>query len=258
MTAGHSRHSPAGDARGAGHSRRSPARRAVALSAVVAGVAAVHAAPALLSVWPGRGEPLSGRGDPGRVALTFDDGPNPASTPRFLEALARYGVRATFFLLGCAAVGAPEVCRSLVAGGHEVAVHGWTHRSLLLRGPRATHADLARTRVVLAGLTGQVPRFFRPAYGVFTTPALLSCRRLGLTPVRWTCWGRDWTTSSTPDSVLRTVLPGLTGGATVLLHDSDGGDAPDAWKSTLDALPRLLEECDRRGLRVGPLREHGL
>jgi peptidoglycan/xylan/chitin deacetylase (PgdA/CDA1 family) len=237
-------------------------RRAVVVAAAAAGTAALaHSAPALLSAWPAsalRCAPFTGRGDQRRVALTFDDGPNPDSTPRFVETLSRYGVRATFFLLGCLAVRAPELCRSIVAGGHEIAIHGWTHRNLLLRGPRATYADLARTRVLLAGLTGQVPRFFRPPYGVLTTPALLACRHLGLTPVRWTCWGRDWTPSTTPASVLETVRPGLTGGATVLLHDSDGGEAPDAWKSTLDALPELLDECDRRGLRVGPLREHGL
>jgi peptidoglycan/xylan/chitin deacetylase (PgdA/CDA1 family) len=228
----------------------------------VAGLAAMaHTAPALLSVRSGRSGRsalLSGRGDPARVALTFDDGPNPASTPHFIETLARHRVRATFFLLGCMAIASPALCRSIVGAGHEVAVHGWTHRNLLLRGPLATYRDLARTRALLAELTGEVPRYFRPPYGVFTTPALLAARYLGLTPVLWTCWGRDWTPATTPGTIANTLLPGLTGGATVLLHDSDGGQAPYAWRSTLAALPQLLDECARRGLRVGPLREHAV
>jgi peptidoglycan/xylan/chitin deacetylase (PgdA/CDA1 family) len=192
------------------------------------------------------------------VALTFDDGPNPASTPRFLEALHRYRVHATFFLLGCMAARSPQLCRSIAAAGHEVAIHGWTHRNLLLRGPVATYADLARTRALLTRLTGQTPTYFRPPHGVFTTPALLAARSLGLTPVRWTCWGKDWTPSATPSSVLDTLQPGLAGGATVLLHDSDDEQAPQPWRSTLAALPGLLDECARRGLAVGPLRDHSL
>jgi peptidoglycan-N-acetylglucosamine deacetylase len=225
---------------------------ALAGAAALASVAAVHAAPAVLSLGLG---PFAARGDPTRLALTFDDGPNPASTPHFLTVLDRYRVRATFFVLGCMAARAPELCRAMAAAGHELGIHGWTHRNLLLRGPLATHRDLARSRDLLADLTGQAPRYFRPPYGVFSTPALLAARSLGLTPVGWTSWGKDWTPSATPRTVLETARPGLTGGATLLLHDSDGGEAPDAWHATLAALPELLDECARRGLRVGPLRD---
>lgn len=233
----------------------------IAAAVATAGVAAaVHVAPALtklprlrLRVFPR----LAGLGDPDRVALTFDDGPNQTSTPRFIDALATRGVHATFFLLGSFLARAPGLGRDLVAAGHEVAVHGWTHRHLLVRGPTATYDDLARTRALIAEATGLVPRFFRPPYGVLSASALLAARRLDLTPVLWTCWGRDWTSSSTPQSVLDTVCDGLTGGGTLLLHDSNRTPAPSAWRSTLAALPRLLDECAERGLRVGPLSEHG-
>ena len=232
-------------------------RRAAVTAAAVGLVGAVHTAPALLSISPGRwGRPLAGWGDPQRLALTFDDGPNPDSTPCFLDALRRHGVHATFFMLGCMAARSPELCRSIAAAGHEVAIHGWTHRNFLLRGPAATYTDLARTRALLTRLTGQTPTHFRPPYGVFSTPALIAARSLGLRPVLWTCWGKDWTPSATPHGVLDTLRPGLTGGATVLLHDSDDEQTPNAWRSTLAALPPLLDECARRGLRVGPLREH--
>lgn len=200
---------------------------------------------------------LAGLGDPHRVALTFDDGPDPASTPQFLDALAARGVRATFFLLGSMLAKAPSLGRDLVAAGHEVAVHGWAHRNLLLRGPSATHDDLIRARALVAETTGQVPRFFRPPYGLLSAAALLAARRLDLTPVLWTCWGRDWTASATAGSVFDTVRAGLTGGGTVLLHDSDCTSAPGAWRSSLAALPHLIDECAARGLQVGPLAEHG-
>ncbi|ROT26315.1 polysaccharide deacetylase family protein [Micromonospora sp. HM5-17] len=200
---------------------------------------------------------LSGRGVPGHVALTFDDGPDPASTPHFLETLAAYRTRATFFLLGSMLNRAPELGLDLVAAGHEVAVHGWSHHNLLLRGPHATYRDLARTQELIRAVTGRPPRFFRPPYGVFSAAALMAARRLGLTPVLWTCWGRDWTRTATRSSVLRTLRSGLTDGGTVLLHDSDCTSAPGAWRASLAALPHLLDECRRRGWRVGPLGEHG-
>lgn len=200
---------------------------------------------------------LSGRGAPGHVALTFDDGPDPASTPLFVEALAAHRTRATFFLLGSMLARAPELGLDLAAAGHEVAVHGWAHQNLLLRSPHATYRDLARTRDLIGAVTGRTPRFFRPPYGVFSTAALMAARRLDLTPVLWTCWGRDWTRSATRASVLRTLRDGLAGGGTVLLHDSDCTSAPGAWRASLAALPHLLEECFRRGWRVGPLSEHG-
>jgi hypothetical protein len=81
-------------------------------------------------------------------------------------------------------------------------------------------------------------------------------RRMGLTPVLWTCWGRDWTASATAASVERRVLCGLTGGGTVLLHDSDSYAAPRSWEATLGAMPGILTACRVRGWDVGPLREH--
>lgn len=126
---------------------------------------------------------------PGRVALTFDDGPAPTSTPQFLRVLAEHDVRATFFLLGSQAQRSPRLVREIAAAGHELGVHGWDHHCLLRRTPRATERELRATRDFLHRLTGTSPRWFRPPYGVFSTASLLSARRLGLTPVLWSTWG---------------------------------------------------------------------
>ncbi|MFD0638049.1 polysaccharide deacetylase family protein [Catenulispora yoronensis] len=151
----------------------------------------------------------------------------------------------------------PGLVHELHAAGHEIAVHGWHHRSLLFRGPRATHTDLARARDFLAGLTGEEPRLFRPPYGVMTTAAHLSARRLNLRPTLWTSWGEDWTARATSTSVLKQVTKDLHGGGTILLHDTDCTAKPNSWHSTLGAVPLLLDHCEQRGWKVGPLREHG-
>jgi peptidoglycan/xylan/chitin deacetylase (PgdA/CDA1 family) len=236
------------------------ARTLAATAAAAAGTLAVaNSLPALTSLGPLRpllAPGLSGTGAPGHVALTFDDGPDLRSTPLFLAALERAGVRATFFVLGRMLVRAPGLGREMAAAGHEIAVHGYRHRPTVLRSPWALRDDIARTRDLVADVTGVPPRWYRPPYGVFSLAALAAARRLDLTPVLWTHWGRDWTAAATPDSVLRTLTRAPLGGGTVLLHDSDVTSAPGAWRSALGALPGLLERCGQEGLTVGPLGEH--
>lgn len=233
--------------------------KTAALMLAAAGL--VQAAPAVAFLPPVRDRflpDLAGRGDPGHVALTFDDGPDPRATPHFLRLLDARRVRATFFLVGTQVTRAPWLAREIADAGHEIALHGWEHRCLLRYGPRRVHDELARARDVIEQASGQCPQWIRAPYGVFSGPSLVAARRLGLTPVLWTCWGFDWTARATGHSVLRTVLKDLRGGGTVLLHDSDHAASVGSWRATLAALGPLLAECARRGLRVGPLADHAV
>ena len=133
-------------------------RTATALAGLGLGLA--HALPAVTAIGflRGRFAPgLAGRGRPDHVALTFDDGPHPVATPRLLEILDRHQVRATFFLLGAEVRRDPGVVAEIVAAGHEVALHGYHHRCLALRGPRATRDDLTRGRDAVADAAGVAP-----------------------------------------------------------------------------------------------------
>lgn len=246
----------------------SPARRkglgSPALPALLGGVGGVVAAefvPGLAAIGPLRRRllpALAGAGRPDHVALTFDDGPDPASTPRFLEALDRLGWRATFFMLGTMARRAPSLVAEVAAVGHEIALHGEEHRSHLLRSPRAVMDDLARGAAALGDVTGVAPRWHRPPYGGLSGGTLLAARRLGLTVVLWGAWGRDWRAEATPESVLADLSRTLVGGTTVLLHDSDCTSAPGAWRSALGALPALADYVAAHGWSVGTLEDHGL
>ncbi|MDT0467762.1 polysaccharide deacetylase family protein [Streptomyces gibsoniae] len=239
-----------------------PARPALLASAVVLpALAALHAAPVTSTFGPLRNTAmprLAGQGRPDHVALTFDDGPDHLATPHFLALLEARGIHATFFLLGSMLARSPGLAKEMAAAGHEIAVHGWHHRPLLVRGPRATYDDLARARDAVADVTGRPPTLFRPPYGVMTTAGHLACRRLDLTPTLWTAWGEDWRKRATPRSVEDTVLKDLRGGGTILLHDSDCTSATGSWRTTLRALPRILDTCEARGWQVGPLHEHGV
>jgi len=233
-------------------------RTAAAAAAVLA---AGHAAPALSALdgvrnrlLPG----LAGAGRAGHVALTFDDGPDAASTPAFLDALDRLGWRATFFMLGSMAQRHPGVAADVAAAGHEIALHGYEHTSHLRRAPHRVADDLRRGFDAVAGATGRPPVWFRPPYGLLSAGTCLAARRLGLRTVLWSAWGRDWTATATPAGVAAEVGRGVVPGGTVLLHDSDCTSAPGAWRSALGALPRLADAFAAEGLTVGPLADHGV
>jgi peptidoglycan-N-acetylglucosamine deacetylase len=233
-----------------------------AVAGVAAGLAAIaHAGPGVTAIAPVRRRflpSLSGLGARDHIALTFDDGPDPRSTPRFIELLGERRARATFFLLGSMVQRAPALAAELTAAGHEAGVHGWDHRYTLLRGARGIRDDVARARDAVAEATGTVPAYYRPPYGVLSTAAILAARSLGMTPLLWTCWGREWTAGATPESVLAAIRRDLTGGATVLLHDSDCTSPPGSCLAALGATGPLLEECAARGWRVGTVSEHGI
>src|SRR6476619_7241331 len=196
-----------------------------------AGLAVAQGGPGVTAIGPIRRAlfpRLAGRGPAGHVALSFDDGPDPASTPAFLELLAARRVSATFFLLG----------------------------PMGRRGPRATDRDIAMAADEIIAATGVSPRLYRPPYGVLNAGALVATRRLRLTPVLWDCWGKEWSRGSTPESVFGTLSATLRDGSTVLLHDSDCTSPAGSADAALGALPLLLDECERRGLLVGPFGEH--
>ncbi len=226
-----------------------------------AAAAVVHAGPIITSIRQLRVRAfpaLAGVGSATHVALTFDDGPDPASTPLFLRELDRLRYRATFFMLGEMVDKHPSIAEEVAAAGHEIAVHGYRHKSHLERTPGAVFDDAARAVDTIAATTGTAPTWFRPPYGSVSFGTLRAAMRLGLAPVLWTCWGRDWRPNASPDTVVADVDRALKPGGTVLLHDSDCTSAPGAWRSGLGALAPLAERFAELGVEVGPLGQHGV
>ena len=182
------------------------------------------------------------------VALTFDDGPDATSTREILAALARFDARATFFVLGARARVAPEVLREITAAGHDIGIHGDTHDRLLsLRHPDRIVADLERALAAVDAATGLRPRWFRPPVGHVSPRTAVAARRLGLVLVGWSVRARDGLASTTAKQATRRVLAGVRPGAIVLLHDA--AERGDREPVAVAALPGILEEIARRGLR---------
>jgi peptidoglycan/xylan/chitin deacetylase (PgdA/CDA1 family) len=226
-----------------------------ALAVPLAAAAVAHALPAVTARGPARRltPGLAGEGRAGGVALTFDDGPDPHGTPAVLETLADLGWRATFFLLGSQVRRHPDIARLIGDAGHEVGVHGTIHRNHLIRTPSAIRRDLRLAAREITDVTGVRLRWFRPPYGVLSAGTLWAARDVGLVPVLWTAWGKDWR-GGPPAQVTAEVMRTLRDGGTVLLHDSDCTSRPASWRSTVAALPMLAEQL--RGLEVRTLGDH--
>jgi peptidoglycan-N-acetylglucosamine deacetylase len=179
-----------------------------------------------------------------RIALTFDDGPDPAWTPRVLDRLAAAGVHATFFVVGERAERAPDVVRRMAAEGHEVGNHSWSHKSLWLCGPRATTAEIARAHEAIAALAGTPPRHFRPPWGMVNAAMFTALRRVGERCVFWSIQPegqRPVPATRQVDYVVARARPG----SIVDLHDAEG--TPAAGARLLEGLPALLQGLRARG-----------
>jgi peptidoglycan/xylan/chitin deacetylase (PgdA/CDA1 family) len=187
---------------------------------------------------------------PGAVGLTFDDGPHPRGTPAVLHALAAAGASATFFVVGEQLRAHPAVAREIVAAGHRLAVHGDRHVCTSLRTPRGLRDDLERCAQLVCEIAGTAPTLYRPPYGIFSPGSLAEARRRGWTPLLWSAWGRDWPARATPAGIAARATRTVGAGDVVLLHDADHYSAPGSWERTAAALPLILDELRRRGLRA--------
>ncbi|KAA6457259.1 polysaccharide deacetylase family protein [Acidobacteria bacterium AB60] len=128
----------------------------------------------------------------GQIALTFDDGPNPAWTPQLLDLLAKHRAHATFFLVGKHAMEEPYLTRYIAEAGHVIGNHSWSHPNLALASPRKVRDELKQTKQTLEHITGAPVRFFRPPYGARRPDVLAAARDLGMIPVLWNAMTNDW------------------------------------------------------------------
>lgn len=192
------------------------------------------------------------RTDGDRVALTFDDGPDPEGTPAVLDALDELALKATFFMVGEQVKAAAMLAREVAARGHEVALHGATHRPHREMNPRDSKDEPSYGLGTIEAATARRPRWFRPPYGVFNEHSYEAVKAVGLEPVYWSAWGMDWETIS-PERILDIVERDLEPGAILVLHDSARyGHRPDV-APTVEALPLIAAAASERGLELGPL-----
>ena len=190
--------------------------------------------------WPsGVASTLPGQTDPPRIALTFDDGPDPRWTPRVLDVLARHDVTATFCLVGEQVAGREQILERIHREGHVLCNHSTTHDYGLAAGdPEQVtgEIDMATRLVAQAVPQAEVTAFRAPA-GRFAPGVVDEARDLGLDSWGWSVDSLDWNTDNS-DRIVTTVLDGIAPGAVVLLHDG-GGDRSATVAALAEIIPVL-------------------
>ena len=197
------------------------------------------------SVWRGsRSRP--------HATLTFDDGPDPETTPRVLDALAEHGVRGAFFLIGRRAAASPAIVRRILGEGHDLGNHTWSHRSLWLCGPRATRREVLDGHDAIAQAAGQPPRYFRAPWGMTNLALFPLLRRLTTPCVFWSVQPEGRRPAEPTRQIARCARRARPG-AILDLHDADG--VPGAGARLAGALPGIVGTLRAQGLALVPLRD---
>lgn len=195
-----------------------------------------------------------------QIALTFDDGPNPAATPYLLDLLARHGVRATFFLIGRYALAERLLVRRVVEEGHAVGNHTMTHPRL----PLCSHARIAQeidgAQKAIEDVAGTAVRLFRPPHGYRTPYVLCAARERGMVTTTWNVIGNDWKLP-TAERITRRVEAGMARNrsagwaSNVVLHDGSQATPRADRLRTVAATAMLLAQSKGMGLRFVMLEE---
>jgi peptidoglycan/xylan/chitin deacetylase (PgdA/CDA1 family) len=190
----------------------------------------------------------------GEIALTFDDGPDPDTTPRVLDLLDAVGASASFFCVGERVAAHPALVREIVRRGHTVENHS-QHHSVLFScyGPSRLKRELAAAQATLTDATGVAPVFFRAPFGLrnpLLDPALA---RLGLRYVSWTRRGFDAVSADATRAVAR-LTRNLAAGDLLVLHDGVATLARHRGVGALGGLPAVLARVGATGLKPVTLR----
>lgn len=168
-----------------------------------------------------------------QIAITFDDGPNPAYTPVLLDGLKERGVHASFFLLGEEAERYPELVKRIQAEGHLIGIHSYQHVNFKEIGTEAALAQIERTQQVLKELCGSYAGYIRPPYGCWQDEL---DAETDLIEVLWTVDPRDWAADDAA-LIMKRILADADDGAIILLHDASDSSVQAAFFA-IDALQK--------------------
>lgn len=183
---------------------------------------------------------------PAPVSLTFDDGPHPTYTPQILDILDRYGVKATFFVLGEQVARHPHLAQEIVRRGHAIANHTWSHPDLTRLSAAQLNHQIHRTSDVIAFATARRPTCVRPPYGAINARVASHIWSSNHVPVNWSVDSVDWMRPGV-GAIANRALTGARPGAVILFHDGGG-----VRTQTVAALPSVIEGLIGRGYQIVP------
>ena len=175
-----------------------------------------------------------------RIALSFDDGPHPSFTPKILNLLQKYGIKATFFMIGCNVENYPAVAKRVASEGHEIGNHTYSHPHMRQLSLSSLLEEVRKTEDILQKNGIKKPRLFRPPEGFRSEEQVQALEKEGYQTIIWSLDTRDWEGKAASD-IISVVLHGVRGGDVLLFHDYTSRS-----NTTITALeqliPRLLKD----------------
>jgi peptidoglycan/xylan/chitin deacetylase (PgdA/CDA1 family) len=190
-----------------------------------------------------------------RISLTFDDGPSEQFTAQVLDILREHRVPATFFVCGKNVEEHPELLRRIVAEGHEVGNHSYSHPCFFFKSRGRMAQEIDRTQAIIEKVVGFRPNIFRPPYGARWFGLVPTLLERGMHLIQWSATGYDWKKDAA--GIIQTALRELRPGAIILLHDGrETRPAAQIDRSpTLAALPGLIAGARQEGYTFAPLKD---
>lgn len=188
-----------------------------------------------------------------KIALTFDDGPQPQYTPQLLDLLHRFGVPATFFMIGKHVAAHRDLAREIAARGHELGNHTFSHQMMFRLSNEEMRDEILRTDELLRSLDGARPRFLRPPMGLFSRRVLDVVEQAGYRTVVGNVYPRDPHLPG-KEKILTRVLKRTITGSIIILHDGGNGRHVDR-SQTVWAVERLIPQLQARGFAFATLSE---
>lgn len=182
-----------------------------------------------------------------KVALTFDDGPDPVYTPLLLDVLQKERAPATFFLIGRSVKQHPQVAQRIAAEGHALGNHTYSHRRLTSLSSKGVEEEISKTHRIIEYYTGVTPLFFRPPYGAYDRRVKARVSEMGYVMVLWDATAADYRGLSS-DAIYHQVLSTLKPVSVILLHDG-GGNRHASVEATKKLIPKLRDQ----GYQIVPI-----
>jgi peptidoglycan-N-acetylglucosamine deacetylase len=174
------------------------------------------------------------------IALTIDDGPSPVYTPQVLALLRRYGVTATFCMVGIHVAAYPRLAAAVAAAGHTIANHTWTHADLAALPVGAVYDQMALASRAIRVAAGVRPGLFRAPYGFWSAEVIALCEQMRMVPLAWSVDPRDWSRPGVRQ-IVATIMATTGPGSIIIEHDG-GGNRSQTVAALRIVLPRLLDE----------------
>jgi peptidoglycan/xylan/chitin deacetylase (PgdA/CDA1 family) len=184
------------------------------------------------------------KGEPGKIAITFDDGPHPEHTPRILDVLRQENVKAAFFCIGRNAEKNPLLLKEMFEDGHTIGNHTYNHAYVFSKA--AAERQVTEGQEAIQNIIGKKTMYFRPPFGVMTPEIARAARKEKCVVIGWDLRSRDGTTKS-KDLILKRVKKLLNGSSILLFHDTN--------PVTPDALREVIHLCRENGMKIVSLPE---